>query len=196
MASKKKGRKYEKEMYYRRPLTGEHAGWIVVAGSIGGTQVQDRIERGFEPMYKYRTIPHNEQNPWRTILEHEDGPAEFPLEQIMTLRWWKEPPIEGVHFPQLSGHKVKEYRCPQCDRAPFAALDGEGGIEPLARHLRIMHSWDTRQLSTYGEKMGINFDAIYTSTETVFETELGTKCQSCDEEIPGKLADHQCKVTA
>ena len=134
-------------------------------------------------------------------MEHSDGPAEFPLEQIMALRWWRpqDVPLPGVRFPQLTGHKVKEIPCPDCKR-PFFAMDGEGGVAELARHLRIMHNWDTKQLDTYGERVGINFDAIYKMLEHEFkEVELGeaadvqlSKCMACDAEIPGKLADHEC----
>ena len=193
-----KKRKYTKDGYYRRPNEGEDAGWIIVGPvSANGTVVEDFIERGFEPLRKYGHISHTEKNPWRTILEHPDGPGEFPLDQIMALRWWRpqDIPLPGVHFPQLAGHKVKEIPCPDCKR-PFFAVDGEGGVGELAKHLRIMHGWDTKQLDTYGERVDINFDAIYKMLEHEFkEVELGvSKCKSCDEDIPGKLADHECKV--
>ncbi len=197
MAEKK--RKYTKDGYYRRPLTGEDAGWIVIGPVSGnGTAVEDFISRGFEPLKKYGHIDPNEKNKWKKILEHPDGPGEFPLSQIMDLRWWRtqDCPLPGVHFPQLVGHKVKEIPCPDCKR-PFFAVDGEGGVGELARHLRIMHGWDTKQLDTYGERVGINFDAIYEMPEHSFEeVELGAKeaakCHSCGEELPEKLSDHEC----
>ena len=164
----------EKEIYYRRPMRGQQAGWIIWGGSRSGTILQDFIRRGFQPLYDYGELRHDLDTPWRQILEHPNGPAEFPVDQVITLRWYTDPPIEGVKFPQLQGHKVKEYKCPECDRDSFIAVDGLGGIEHLARHLRLMHDWDRQSLTTYGKQVGIDFDAIYTSAEWSFdEVELG-----------------------
>ncbi|KKK75451.1 hypothetical protein LCGC14_2873550, partial [marine sediment metagenome] len=85
--------KFTKDGYYRRPNEGEDAGWIIVGPVSGnGTAVADFIRRGFEPLHKYGRIPHDEPSPWKTILSHPDGPGEFPVDQIMTARWFA---VEG-----------------------------------------------------------------------------------------------------
>lgn len=180
VASMGKGGKFETHLYYRRPNTGEQKGWIVVGPR---THVEDYTMRGFEPMWKYGIVERHERvfenaqgdayvfNQWRPILSHPDGPAEFPAEQVMILRWYKpeDCPVPGTAFPQLAGHKIKEYKCPECDRPPFAARDGLGGVEPLGRHLRLLHSWDRASLVKYGETVGIDFDAIYSNIEQEYE---------------------------
>jgi hypothetical protein len=179
----RQGGRFEKHIYYRRPRSGENAGWITMQGTNLNRQT-DMTVRGFEPMPKYGTFEDNElrlrrenklgpdepMNQWRPILEHPDGPAEFPVQQVMDLRWYKpeDCPVPGTKFPQLGGHSIVEYRCPECSRF-FVASDGFGGIEPLARHLRLIHSWDRASLVKYGEKVNIDFDAIYSSIETAYE---------------------------
>ena len=175
-----RGGKYKRHQYYRRPDEGEERRWIVVAGR---QDLEDMLILGFEPLMKYGLLPVNipgtdepESNIWRHILSHPDGPGEFTAEQVMVSRWYREEdcPVPGTVFPQLQGHKVKEYQCPECRRLPFAAIDGFGGVEPLGRHLRLIHSWDRVSLVKYGEKVGIDFDAIYSSVETevVFSGEV------------------------
>ena len=101
---------------------------------------------------------------WRRILEHPEGPSEFPVEQIVTFRWYRPElcPVEGVYFPQLQGKKVREYRCPDCKRPAFIDVEGEvaGGVTSLAQHLRIMHGWDRPSIMIYGEHVGIDFQKI------------------------------------
>jgi hypothetical protein len=185
-----KNPKYEQAMYFRRPLHWENQpGWIVVDGT-NADRVEGKMWLGFEPLHKYGRIEGVEAggNPWIKILEHPDGPAEFPVDQVMTLRWYKEKdcPIPGTKFPQLQGHKVVEYKCPECNREPFPAFDGKGGVEALAFHLRIIHSWDRASLVRYGERVGIDFDAIYSRVQETIEFGLGEKevgehdCPDCD----------------
>ena len=177
--------KYERHMYYRRPRTGQQVGWIVTGGSNAG-RVQNMQLRGFEPLYKYGFIPVGEENKWATILNHPDGPLEFPADQVLTLRWYREPPVLGVTFPQIGGQRVVEYRCPECDHLPFVSINGSGGILPLGNHLRITHSWDRASLMKFGEKKGIDFDAIYSGEGAVAQVvEFGdgdteAQCPDCD----------------
>jgi hypothetical protein len=163
------GGKFDKAMYARRPDEGEHRRWITV---VSRTKLEDYMIRGFVPLWKYGYIQPSEPNRWTHILQHPDGPAEFPAEQVMVLRWYKpeDCPHPGVKFAQLGGHKVKEYKCPECKRTSYA-FDGLGGIEPLGRHLRIHHKWDRASLVKYGEAVGIDFDAIYSSIEKTYEFE-------------------------
>jgi len=197
------GTKFEQHIYYRRPLTGDEPGWIVIQGTNMERQ-RDLMLRGFEPLNKFGTLESRESylrqtgalgkdepmDPWRVILEHPEGPKEFPAEQVMILRWYQDEhcPIPGTKFPQLGGHSIVEYQCPECRCLPFAAIDGVGGIEPLGRHLRIVHSWDRASLVKYGEKVNIDFDAIYSSIVHEYEfsgakkerKSSGFDCDECD----------------
>lgn len=196
------GSKFEQHIYYKRPLTGDEPGWIVIQGTNMERQ-RDLMLRGFQPLNQYGTLEARESflrqtgalgkdepmDPWRVILEHPDGPREFPADQVMTLRWYQDEhcPIPGTKFPQLGGHSIVEYQCPECRCLPFAAIDGVGGIEPLGRHLRIVHSWDRASLVKYGEKVNIDFDAIYSSIVHEYEfsgakkvKSSGFDCPDCD----------------
>ena len=188
--------KFKQHMYYRRPDKGEHRRWIVVGGR---GDVEDMSQLGFEPLWKFgllrKTVPgtnEGEQNIWATILEHPDGPAAFPAEQVMISRWYRpeDCPVLGVTFPQLAGHKVKEYQCPECRRPAFAAIDGFGAIEPLGRHLRLIHRWDRVSLVRYGEKVGIDFDAIYSNIEKEYEFE-GEAPRETPEEAPEETPEEK-----
>ncbi len=165
-------------VYYRKP-----DGWIDWGGYDDA--LQHFNERGFQALYpKYGRISallkdeEGEDYPdpasvWGPILRHPDGPAEFPIEQIITLRWYQDAdcPVPGTRFPQLRGVKVTEYLCPQCKRAPFiSAVDEHGaavissdGVTGLANHLQIMHGWDRASLNSYGERTGIDFNRVGTA---------------------------------
>ena len=173
-------------IYYRRPKgpDKEDSGWIVTADSISGTKLRDYAIRGFEPLMKYGHINRSDNvtqgrlasNPnekWRQILEHPDGPSEFPLEQVLTFRWYRpdQCPVPETVFPQLEGIKVREYRCPECRRAPFVDIDGVGGVTSLANHLRIMHEWDRASLMAYGDRVGIDFNKADTGNLLVQDYE-------------------------
>lgn len=205
------GSKFEKHIYYRRPKTddrgqpAENAGWITIQGN-NLDRMRDLMLRGFQPLSQYGTqedwvrkqvqagrMAANEplDSPWRPILEHPDGPAEFPVEQILVSRWYKDVdcPVPGTKFPQLGGSKVVEIRCPECNRPPFQVIDGMGGVEPLARHLRLIHSWDRTSLTRYGERVNIDFDAIYSNVKSEYEfggakkaerKSSGFDCPDCD----------------
>lgn len=180
-------------IYYRRPRKGENAGWITYGDSLSGSKYRDFVRRGFEPLEKYgyintyardraafgdgKTAPAEagwttERYIWEQILSHPDGPAEFPVEQLLTFRWYRPEnvPVPGVSFPQLKGVKVKEFRCPErCGRAPFVDVDGAGGARALANHLRITHGWDIPSLMAYGERIGVDFTAADVVEMTVQE---------------------------
>lgn len=188
--------KYDKAAYFRRPDIGQYANWIVT-GSY--THREAKEVRGFVLLRKYGFIPNVDpilkdddgnpaplRSPWYPILAHPDGPAEFPLSQIATFRWYipEECPHPGARFPQLGGHKVTHYPCPECDRPPFFALDGLGGVEHLARHLRLIHDWDRPSLMKYGEKVGLDFDVVYGDLKKTYDFDAPTVEStplSCDE---------------
>jgi len=176
--------KFEKHGYYRKPDRGDEANWITVKGIKHGKRERLEDHKGFTYLREYGEMPDGHTNQWEWILTHEGGPEEFPASQILTYRWYNPEDIptrcdwegkdeepcpymlklqEGVTFPQLTGHKVEELSCPECDRPPFAVIDGVGGIGPLARHLSIMHDWDADRMTKYGKKVGIDFDLAYAS---------------------------------
>ena len=200
----------DRVIYYRRPVGEDKAdsGWIVWGDSASGTKLQDFAIRGFEPLMKYGRIndPKTEKRAeeeswsmerrvWHAILSHPDGPAEFPVEQIITFHWYRPElcPEPGVRFPQLSG-KVREYRCPECNRQPFIDVNGVGGITNLASHLRILHRWDRTNLMAYGERVGIDFNAPDVGTQLVRDFEVGPapatslSCPDCSQTYSGPMA--------
>ena len=218
------GRKDERVIYYRKPITGgDEDGWIVWGDSESGTKLRDRAILGFTPLFKYGIITcyldselkqPDPASVWGPILRHPDGPAEFPVDQVVTYRWHTDPPIPGLQFPQLSGMKITQYQCPECSRAPFGELkrDGEvvlSAIKGLGSHLTIMHKWDRLALLRWGDRVGIDFDSIdarkvipyeYEEKKEVENVKVETKtaevtCNSCDSPIVGKLADHECQAS-
>lgn len=176
-------------IYYRRPRKGENAGWITWSDSLSGTKLRDFVRRGFEPMTKYGVInsgdrdrrafgagknfpptpefadlepqAHRARYLWEAILSHPEGPAEFPIEQVVIMGWYRpeQCPVPEARFPQIAGKKIREYGCPErCGRRPFVEMDGIGGVGALRQHLRIIHRWDQSNLQAYGERMGIDFN--------------------------------------
>lgn len=180
-------------IYYRRPETdkdgnpAENAGWITWGDSASGTKLRDFVIRGFEPLMVYGSLNKSTlakradeedwdqaRRLWHTILSHPQGPAEFPVDQILTLGWYRPErcPEPGTVFPQLSGQKVREYRCPECNRRPFIDIDGVGGVGALASHLRIMHAWDRSNLMAYGDRIGIDFNKADVNNNVVTEFDI------------------------
>ena len=219
------GRKDERVIYYRKPITGsDEDGWIVWGDSESGTKLRDRAILGFTPLFKYGIITcyldselkqPDPASVWGPILRHPDGPAEFPVSQIVTYRWHTDPPIPGLRFSQLSGMQITQYQCPECSRAPFGELKrGDevvlSAIKGLGSHLTIMHKWDRLALLRWGDRVGIDFDSIdarkvipyeYEEKKEVENVKVETKtaevtCNSCGSPIVGKLADHQCQPSA
>ena len=182
------GRHGEQVIYFRKPVGDvENSGWITWCDSMSGSKYRDYVRRGFMPLEKYGVIntsdwdarnagskempkgdpswPSDPQERrayyiWGPILMHPDGPAEFPVEQILSFRWYRKPPIPDVYWPQLAGQKVREYKCPVpgCRRPAFVDIDEIGGVSSLASHLTIMHEWDWQTIMAYGERQSIDFN--------------------------------------
>ena len=178
----------------------ENAGWITWGDSLSGTKARDYRTRGFTPLDKYGKInslprenaltdriangeqmtprQYDAEYIWGPILRHPDGPGEFPLDQILSMRWYeaRNCPIKEVApadlFPQLRGHKIKHYPCPQCNRS-FAEVDGSGAAKSFANHLRIMHDWDMANILNYGKEVGIDFAKVDFGTSGVVEMDFG-----------------------
>lgn len=214
-------------VYARRPFLtrdgdpAENAGWITWIDTLSGTKQRDYEYRGFTILRKYgalndedrlnETLARGKREGWTkrqfdgewiwgAILRHPDGPAEFPLDQIMTFRWYDAAncPLRGVNpvelFPQLRGHKVKIHRCPQCPRT-FAAVDGLGAAAPFANHLRIMHEYDMVNILNFGERIGVDFTGVEYGANEATEIDFGEwaddaalRCPECGQEFKGKMA--------
>lgn len=171
-------------IYYRKPN-----GWITWGDSLSGTKLHDFVYRRFEPMMQFGRINSPEREVrafgakgspqtlefreaaranrfqelylWEEILTHPDGPAQFPVEQVVAYGWYRPEncPVPDAYFPQLVGVKIRELNCPErCGRRPFVEVDGLGGITSLRQHLRIMHKWDQANLLAYGDRVGIDFN--------------------------------------
>lgn len=210
-------------IYYRKPDKGLEANWITWGDSLSGSKYRDYGKRGFTPLEKYGTINNvqrdlrafgsktspiaPEYNPeisenvrgryiWEQILSHPDGPAEFPIDQVITYRWYRPEncPVPDAYFPQLKGLKIKEYRCPErCGRQPFVDVDGIGGVTSLANHLRISHEWDRTNIMAYGDRVGIDFNKLDVIDMPVEEIEVGTEqpafvCPECDRAFTRRAA--------
>lgn len=172
-------RKYEKNLYYRHPETwstgtaqekpNARANWIIWAGN-NRDRMADMMERGFTPLRKFGIAARYAQDepqsqgtpdqygPWGAILMHPEGPAAFPISQIMTYRWYdpRHCPVPGVVFPQLDGVEIAEYACPDCnDRVFSMALH-------LSRHLRAQHDWSVDDVVKFGAAMGLDFSREFT----------------------------------
>ena len=102
-------------IYYRKANKGLEAGWITCGDSLSGTKYRNFTQRGFQPLEKYGTVNNvqrdlrrfgsksspvapefGEGNPlrnelyrWEQILTHPDGPAEFPVAQLIAYRWYR-----------------------------------------------------------------------------------------------------------
>ena len=203
-----RGGKMDRAMYYRRPDKGQHKRWIVIDSR---TMLESFQMRGFVPLFDYGYIPYNDpdmvddkgghtvplSSPWKPILQHPKGPSEFPVEQVISSRWYipEECPWPAAKFPQLSGNKVTHYPCPECDRFPFQAVNDIGGIQHLSTHLRLSHDWDRISIMKYGERMGIDFDVVYGDLKQTYDFTGGETAEdvaTCDDceyvTAPGKSA--------
>ena len=204
-----RGGKYDRAMYYRRPKTNrggvplEQADWIVIGSR---TQMEHMMLRGFEPLLNYGYIPSADpelrdddgnaaplRSPWYPILAHPKGPSEFPADQVLTFRWYKpeECPNPKARFPQLSGHKVTEFPCPECSRIFYGVDDLGKGIRGLATHLRLGHEWNREAMLSYGSQVGIDFNVIYGDLKKTYEftgndagTDEALSCDECDYVAP------------
>lgn len=149
-------------IYYRRPNNREwgNANWIVWADSQLNKLAIFQLQ-GYEPLFKYGPIGranchYDSAEAWAPILNHPDGPAEFPVDQILSYRW-HDPAFlpKGVRkdivFPQLEGLEIIEYDCIECDHKTFRQAIH------LARHLRNAHDYDRAEIMALGERLGIDF---------------------------------------
>ena len=165
----------ERVTYYARPADWRNPLWVVT----NQTQPMIRftlMEQGFKPLMQYGNTPpdvqgaarygcapHNSRELWTPILAHPKGPAEFPADQVMLMRWYRPEGLPGamrgkrIRFPQFEAWvrkngSFKEYRCPDCNDITF--------FRPahLARHLHNSHGYDQAAIIALGTASGINFN--------------------------------------
>jgi hypothetical protein len=142
-----------------RPL--QNAGYVTWIDNDTATgAVFLKIAQGWKPMQQYGTItayPDEGISPWKQILEHPKGPAEFPVEQLLEQGWFDPAKVErdtgvaNVRFPQLRGQKITLIPCPDCTERTFQ--------KPLhlAIHCRNTHNYDRADIQALGRELGIDF---------------------------------------
>jgi hypothetical protein len=164
--------KEEPVIYYRRKN-----GWIT-NGATQPTAQLGMIRKGAMPLPQYGRITDSEDF-WGPILRHPDGPAEFPVEQVLAYRWYRRDMLPDLRpfvmqgrekvrqggqpkvvFPQLKGITITEFPCPECTRAFHSPLH-------LGSHLRVMHGYDRSEVLKYGEAMHIDFSKVPGGKEVV-----------------------------
>ncbi|HXI96670.1 MAG TPA: hypothetical protein VNG04_11120 [Candidatus Acidoferrum sp.] len=154
-----------KVIYARRPYKDANSGKpIAMAGWI--TWIDDdtltgalwqKVALGWQPLKQFGYLGSaqgapDERGPWQKILEHKDGPAQFPTDQLIEFGWYdpERVPVQGVRFPQLRGMKIPLYPCPECSDRDF--------VKPihLARHCRNAHSYDRKDIQDLATQLGID----------------------------------------
>ena len=173
----------ERVCFYRTPQHRPDGAKHLQAGWIGWGDTQDsikmgKISRGYLPLDQYGFIrsksreddpdgPFELYGPWGVILSQPGGPAEFPLEQILTYHWYdadrlrqslhgRIPPTLRVKdgmvlWPQLRGHELRVFACPEC--SDWRSIEAVF----LARHLRIWHDYDRADIIAFGAQYGVDF---------------------------------------
>lgn len=202
-------------IYYRN-----RRGWITWGDTQASKQLDMINGKGCVPLPKYGKITHSEDL-WGPILRHPDGPAEFPVDQILAFRWYDKrrmpdlrPVVQVgreqqrvgtqpvVRFPQLAGVKITEYPCPE---GCLITIPGQKPVDKtyhnpidLGNHLRVMHSYDRSEVLKYGEAMGIDFSKVPGGKELVkyeFDEAVAEVAQDA-EEVEFELATVSDKTPA
>jgi len=117
--------------YYKKPerANDPQSGWITCGpgGALSTGQrdigsVMHYMGKGMKVISQYGTAPQPSQT-YRTpggqyirMLEN-GGAREFPVSQILQLKWNIKPPIPGIVFPQLEAvrDRIKVFTCYECD---------------------------------------------------------------------------------
>ncbi len=164
--------KWGKAIYWRRPqenFLGEedaHAGWITTDDADSQKRL-NRMELGYTPLTKFPPVRRSKEK-WVPILSHPEGPAQFPLSQIIEMRFydprvlrriWPDIPRKYLEpgvgparlFPQLRGVTIEQIPCPNCRQRDFHKA------EHLFNHLHTTHGFTVEAIYAYGKQEGINF---------------------------------------
>lgn len=146
----------ERVMYYRLK-----SGWIT-GSDTQPSKFITMTRKGATLLPQFPPITDSKDY-WGPILRHPDGPEQFPVDQIIAYRWYREEnlPVKGVRFPQLKGQKIVEYPCPENCRRTF--------LNPihLASHMRIIHEYQRHEIIAYGTAAGIDFSKLPGGRETL-----------------------------
>lgn len=176
-----------KVIYYQKPprwadgRLNVEANWVYWAEAQQDVQLQ-AMAQGSRPLEFLGSVdpqgdPHAAlYGQWARILLHPKGPELFPVDQLLTYRWYdpeklplpqftpceaeiaKETYCGQIHrisFPQLRGVEITEIPCPDCkDRIFFEPIH-------LAWHLRNQHNYERVDLMALGELMGVSFERVF-----------------------------------
>lgn len=171
------------------PGRGQHAyykrrsdGWIITSGAWPSAKA-DKEFKGYDYLPAFGTFlmsfgddintanqrdrtgrkffPHKE--PWRLILQHPDGPAQFPVAQIIAYRWHLRPPYREVRFPQMADVNVTDLFCPECEAGIFSSESEQEAVDMLRTHLTSKindtHQYRPEDFRSLGESIGVDFFA-------------------------------------
>lgn len=162
------GKKWERVIYYRNParnFLGEvhlEANWI----SWSDSQTLKRADRmllGYMPLELFGAI-HDSKHPWEGILAHPQGAGMFPVDQILSYKWydianlkrdWLGCPANVTSpaqvFGQLRGVPIELFTCPNCRNREFTNSGG------LFSHMHNTHDMAPSDIFAYFEHEGIEF---------------------------------------
>ncbi len=151
-------------IYARRPYKDQlgkpisMAGWVTWIDDDTRTgALWQKVAIGWTILKQFGTLGTDRGEPdalgpWQKILEHREGPACFPVDQLMEFGWYDPArvPVQNVKFPQLKGMKIPLYPCPECSSREFN--------KPihLARHCRNAHSYDRKDIQDLAEQLGVD----------------------------------------
>ncbi len=140
--------------YYKRPKRegDPMSDWIVCGPGGPSPKGRDMAsltlysQKGHLPITAYGPAPIPSEvyrlgpgAQWINILQN-GGAKEFPINQVLTLKWHLKCPVPGVRFPAteaaIAEGKVKRFVCPDCDLELWFEMTDD--ITPLVcfRHMR------------------------------------------------------------
>lgn len=145
-------------MYYRRPKgPGQLSEWIIYGpGGIAPSGARnvgaylDYRRKGFEPLDMYPSIPPPagpDMSPMFLPLLRAGGAKEFPLSQILAMRWHLRPPIPGLKFPQVEAvaDALQHAECPSCEYEEWAGPDDTEIGSRFFNHLYAVHEYSVER---------------------------------------------------
>ncbi len=167
--------------YYKRPDTTDPrhpsfaaSGWVVIGP--GGAAAGGRRDvgsytlyttRGFRPLMNYGVVdvPTGQTKPGHEYITmmRNGGIHEFPVSQILALKWHLEPPILGTIFPQYEAvkDKVLSFLCDECEFEIFFLPEDEQAPQGVFRHLRNGHEYTRQEATMAVRAQGITNVAPY-----------------------------------
>lgn len=184
MATNNGGRRSERVMYYRSPMTQVdgspymQAGWICWGDTNDQAQLQ-KLRRGFVPMERYGLIEPKRKNDdadgafemyghWGPILSQASGIHEFPKDQILAYHWYDEARLRASlrgNLPPTLTVQQGIVRWPQLQGesikiyvCPECANQRYNVAVHLARHLRVWHDYDRQDVIAFCQENNIDLN--------------------------------------